>query len=183
MQLESVIKKRRSIRKFKNKRIPPSVVRSILSLARYSPSSMNGQPWHFIVVCDLKIKKRLAEIKNKYCPIKKRMYRADFITKAPVIIVVTVDKKLSYERQIENGVLACAHIMLAAHDKKLGSTYMSAYKAGEPRLAQEIRELLAIPRKVDPINIIPLGYPDEKCTPKKIRRLEKVISYENFTKR
>jgi nitroreductase len=183
MQLESVIKSRRSIRKFKNKGIALPVVKSILGLARYSPSSMDGQPWHFIVVTDLKTKKRLAEIKNKYCPIKKRMYRADFITKAPVIIVITVDRKLSYDRQVENGVLACAHIMLAAQNKKLGTTYMSAYKEGEPRLAQEIRELLAIPRKADPINIIPLGYPDEKCAPKKIRRLEKIISYENFGKR
>jgi len=52
VNLDNVIKGRRSIRKYKATDVPDSVIGQILDLARYTPSSMNGQPWHFIVVRD-----------------------------------------------------------------------------------------------------------------------------------
>jgi len=60
---------------------------------------MNGQPWYFIVVRAENTKEQLAEIKNRYCPMEKQNYRADFLQKAPVIIVVCVDKQKSYDRK------------------------------------------------------------------------------------
>ena len=50
MEFDETIKGRRSIRKYKNKDIPDSVIDELLNLARFTPSSMNGQPWYFIVV-------------------------------------------------------------------------------------------------------------------------------------
>lgn len=84
-----------------------------------APSSMNGQPWRFIVVKAEKTKEHLVEIKNRYCPVEKQDYEADFLRKAPVVIVVCVDKEKSYEREIENGVLATANLMLGACSRGL----------------------------------------------------------------
>ena len=106
MEIDKTIKGRRSIRRYQDRDIPDSVIKELLSLAIHAPSSMNGQPWCFIVVRAEKTKEHLVEIKNRYCPVEKQDYKADFLRKAPVIIVVCVDKEKSYEREIENGVLA-----------------------------------------------------------------------------
>jgi nitroreductase len=182
MDLKEAIKGRRSIRKYLDRDIPNSVIEELLALAIQAPSSMNGQPWHFIIVREEKIKSRLVEIKNKYCPIEKKSYQADFLLKAPVIIVVCVDKQNSYEREVENGVLATSNLMLGAYRQGLGSVYLSAYRHGEQRISEEIRGALKIPQNLDPITIVPLGYPDEIPEHKIIKPLKEMISYEAYRK-
>lgn len=180
MEIDETIKGRRSIRRYQDRDIPDSVIKELLSLAIYAPSSMNGHPWCFIVVRAERTKEHLVEIKNKYCPAEKQDYKADFLRKAPVVIVVCVDKEKSYEREIENGVLATANLMLLAYSRGLGSVYLSAYRTGEPGISQEVRQVLNIPQNIDPITIIPLGYPDEIPEPKMLRPLEEMTCYETF---
>jgi nitroreductase len=180
MEIDETIKGRRSIRKYQSREIPDSVIKELLGLAAQAPSSMNGQPWYFIVVRAERTKEKLAEIKNRYCPIEKQDYKADFLREAPVIIVVCVDKQKSYEREIENGVLATANLMLGAYSRRLGSVYLSAYRMGEPRISQEVKQVLNIPQTIDPITIVPLGYPNEIPEPKNLRPLEDMIYYETF---
>jgi nitroreductase len=180
MKLDEAIKGRKAIRKYQNRDIPDSVIEELFDLARYAPSSMNGQPWHFIVVKNDETKKQLVEIKNKYCPPEKRSYKADFLQNAPVVIVVCVDKQKSYGRGVENGILAAANIMLGAYSRGLGSVYLSAYSSDEPRISEDIRRILDIPENVYPVTIIPLGYPDGIPEPKELRPLEETIHYERF---
>jgi len=180
MEIDETIKGRRSIRRYQDRDIPDSVIKELLGLATYAPSSMNGQPWHFIVIRSEKTKKRLVEIKNKYCPVEKQMYKADFLQKASVIIVVCVDKQNSYDREVENGVLATANLMLGAYSRGLGSVYLSAYRNGEPAISDEIGQVLGTPLHINPITIVPLGYPDEIPEFKMVRPLEDMISYETF---
>jgi nitroreductase len=125
----------------------------------------------------------LAEIKNRFCPVEKQVYQADFIGHAPVILLVCVDRERSYEREVENAVLATANIMLGAVHKGLGSVYMSAYRANDPRISEEIRNLLEIPENIAPITIIPMGYPNETPEFKELRSLDEAIFYEAFGKK
>jgi len=183
MGIDEIIKGRRSVRRYKDRDIADSLIEELLDLARHAPSSMNGQPWHFIVIRSSKTKKKLAEVKNRYCPIEKQNYKADFLQGAPVIIVVCVDKEKSYGRAVENGVLATANIMLGACSRGLGSVYMSAYQEGKSNLSRDIGRMLAIPATMAPITIIPLGYPEEFPDPKNIRDLEEMVSHETFGKK
>jgi nitroreductase len=180
MEIDKTIKGRRSIRRYQDRDIPNSAIKELLGLTIHAPSSMNGQPWHFIIIRDKKIMEHLVEIKNKYCPLEKKEYKADFLRKAPVVIAVCVDKEKSYEREIENGVLATANLMLGAYSRGLGSVYLSAYRIGEPGISREVKRVLNIPQHIDPITIIPLGYPDEIPEPKPVGPLEEMISYESF---
>jgi len=182
MDLDATIKGRRSIRKYQDKDIPDSVIENLLDLARHAPSSMNGQPWYFVVVRNDETKRQLVEIKNKHCPTEKRMYKADFLRNAPVVIVVCVDTERSFNRGVENAVLATANIMLGAYCRGLGSVYMSAYRSDDPGVSEKIRQTLKIPQNVDPITIIPLGHPDETPEPKTMRPLDEVVFYETFGK-
>lgn len=160
--------------------MPDSTIQHLLDLARHAPSSMNGQPWHFVVIRDRKTKEEIAEIKNRYCPREKQSYPADFLRDAPVIIVICVDKQLSFQRDLENSVLAAANLMLAACAGGLGSVYMSAYASDDPRLSEEIGRTLKIPEGIRPVTILPLGYPNEAPEPKELRPLEEVVHLERF---
>ena len=56
-----LIRKRRSIRKFKPDPVPDEYVEKILEAARWAPSGANGQPWEFIVIKDRETINKLAE--------------------------------------------------------------------------------------------------------------------------
>lgn len=183
MEFEQVVRTRRSIRKFSTDEVPDELVRSLIDCAVRAPSSMNGQPWHFIVVRNAETKKRLAEIKNRYCPVEKSDYSADFLLGAPVLVLTCVDRARSFDRGIENGVLATAHLLLAAANNGLTGVYMSAYKTGTPEVADEIRAALSIPADIDPITLVPIGYPAEKAEPKTIKSVDEVVFNEAFGRR
>jgi nitroreductase len=180
MNLDQAVAGRRSIRKFRSTPVPRSVLVEIVDLARQAPSSMNGQPWHFLVVTRRHVKSRLAAIKNRYLPEDKRGYPADLLRHAPVVVVVCVDEAASHGRAIENGVLASALLLLAAHSRGLGAVYLSAYRAGQPRLASEIKRLLNAPRRLRPITMIPLGRPAEHPPAKELRQLQEILHFETF---
>ena len=97
-----------------------------------------------------------------------------------MVIVVCVDKARSFGREIENALLASSYLVLGAHNLGLGSVYMSAYTVGEPKLCEEIRTELSIPAGMEPISIIPLGYPNESAPPKQLRSLKEMMHFEHF---
>ena len=177
--LEDAIRNRRSIRKYRNRPVPDAIIRRLLDLSRHAPSSMNGQPGHFVIVRNSTTKKALAEIKSRYCPPEKRAYRADFLKEA-TILVVCVEKERSHDRTVENAVLAAAMFMLAAHGLGLGTVYMSAYQKGKPALMKEISRLLRLPKYILPISIIPFGYPAEVAGKKELRDPKEITHFEHF---
>ncbi|MFH1964583.1 MAG: nitroreductase family protein [Acidobacteriota bacterium] len=181
MQFEEVIRNRRTVREYEERPVSDLVIEEILSLAQQAPSSMNGQPWHFIVVRNRVTLDRLVELKNHYCPPEKQEFGADFIRKAPAVIFVCVNRDKSYDRGIETAVLATAYILLGACSRGLSGVYMSAYRADKPEIAQSFRELLDIPADFDPVTIIPLGYPAVEPPAKVVPSISGVISYEAFS--
>ncbi|MHA1334235.1 MAG: nitroreductase family protein [Promethearchaeota archaeon] len=48
--VEKVIFERRSIRSYKQKPLPESMIKRILEAARFAPSAGNAQPWKFVVI-------------------------------------------------------------------------------------------------------------------------------------
>ena len=50
MNYEQTARDRRSIRGYKPDPVPKEIIDEIIDVARYAPSSMNTQPWHFHVV-------------------------------------------------------------------------------------------------------------------------------------
>lgn len=153
---------------------------AVLDAARHAPSSLNGQPWVFIVVRDRELLARMAEIKNRHAAPDKRAYPSDFVAAAPVTIAVCVDRAHSYDRGRENGVIAATIALLAAHAHGLGGTYLTAYHPRDEGLAVELRGLLGLPDTIDPVALIPLGYPAGSPPPKELRPLDELVHYERF---
>lgn len=54
-----LIKSRRTVREFSDQPIPESVIEQCLLAAGTAPNGANKQPWHFVVVSDPEIKKKI----------------------------------------------------------------------------------------------------------------------------
>ncbi|HSF82647.1 MAG TPA: nitroreductase family protein [Anaerolineales bacterium] len=53
------LRRRRTVRHFSPRPVPPQVIENCLAAAATAPSGANMQPWHFAVVSDPAIKKRI----------------------------------------------------------------------------------------------------------------------------
>lgn len=145
------IKSRRSVRIFREDQIPDDILGKILEAATWAPSSGNLQNWEFVVVKDIGIRESIA-----------RNCRQDFIKKAPVLIVVCSNKKkvLNYGKRgeeffgIQNTSAAVQNLLLAAHSLGLGTCWVGSFdEAG-------LSEILSLPDYVQPVAVIPMGYPE-----------------------
>ena len=69
-----LVKKRRSVRKFKPGRIPDEYIDKIIEVARWAPSGFNFQPWDFVVIKSKALRTQLIDIlqDNTPKPLKQR---------------------------------------------------------------------------------------------------------------
>lgn len=110
MELFEVLRNRRSIRHFQEKEVPKELIEKLLEAAFLSPSSYNKRPWHFIVVDDRDLLKKLSKAK----------LGASGLATASVGIVVIADESRS-DVWIEDASIAAEHIQLTAVALGLGS--------------------------------------------------------------
>ena len=168
------IKTRRSRRLFLDREVSEEKINQILECAIAAPSSIDCQPWHFIVVRENILKRNIANLRDED-------NQQQFLT-APVLIVVCVDTEKSPSRYIDDGVTATQNILLAAHDLGLGSVYMCGSKPSDSKIAGEIRNILNIPEAVMPITILPIGYPipSEKLDDRNLINLNNIVHNDKW---
>jgi len=91
-EVYELMHQRKSIRKFKDKELSDKQIQKIIDAGVTAPSSLNSQPWSFVVVKDREKKKKLREI---YSSARKalNLYEQDtsFIEHATPIVVVCED--------------------------------------------------------------------------------------------
>jgi nitroreductase len=57
------IRKVRQVRQYRPDPVPEEVVAELLEVARWTGSSRNTQPWHFIVVDDRELLRRISQLR------------------------------------------------------------------------------------------------------------------------
>src|SRR5436190_4361206 len=70
-----------AVRQFEEKPVPEPIVQQIVEAGHLSASSMNGQPWHFIVVQDKETLRQIGALAPT----------GPYIAQAPLAIVVATD--------------------------------------------------------------------------------------------
>lgn len=174
--LLSLMEKRRSIRKFKNKQVEQEKIDRLIQAALFSPSGHAGYPWQFIVIEDRTLLSRLSLA---------RMHGSAFLAGATLGIIVMADQNLS-DTWIEDTSISSTFIMLAAQEMGLGSCWIQIRNRmhSEDKTAEEyIREILNIPAHIKILSMIALGYPDEEKRPKeKDKLLYERVFYHSFGK-
>jgi len=144
MELLEAIRTRRAIRKFKTDPVPPELIEKLLEAARWAPSSVNCQPWEFIVITDPETKKRIS----------RAFMLGPFLNQAPLAIAVAVDR-LKSTCQVQDGSIAAYAIWLAAHDLGLGACWEN------PIIEFGVKRILGIPVTKRLVSVLAIGYPDE----------------------
>jgi len=169
------IKKRRSIRAFTGEDVSKEEVEKLLEAATHAPSAGNIQPWEFIVIRDLRTKRKLSIA----------ALDQSFIEEAPVVIVVCANEMRSgrgYGSRgatlycLQDTAAAIQNMLLAAYALGLGTCWVGAFHE------EDARKTLNIPMGVRPIAMIPVGHPAEKPEPRSRRALSEIVHYETYSK-
>lgn len=171
MDFYNVIRKRRSVRKYKKDKVPDEVLIRILEAGRIAPSAKNIQPWKFIVVRDIESKKKVA----KAC--KNQMWMAD----ADVIICGCAIEKIAYGNMggymssfpIDLAI-AIDHIILAATNEGLGTCWIGAFDENE------VKKVLDIPDDIRVVALTPIGFPLEDPKDRGRKSFEEVFIFEKY---
>lgn len=171
MDVFEAIKSRRSVRAFTDQPVSREEVEKLIDMARWAPSAGNIQPWEFIVVRDLEIKRGLC----------KAALNQTFIEQAPVVIVVCANPQRSSHGYGSRGInlyclqdtaAATQNMLLAAHSMGLASCWVGAFRE------DEATQTLKIPSGLRPIAIVPIGHAAEKPRTRPRRPLDQIIHYE-----
>jgi len=166
MDFIELVRKRRSIRRYKSDPVPTQKLEYVLEAGRLAPSWGNRQCWRFIVVTD----------KAK----KKAISTRDWIAEAPLIIVGCAHPDLSGTRfnqqyyMLDMGI-AMEHMILAAAEQGLGTCWIGGQFDEE-----EVKQTLNIPEDVRVVALTPLGYPAETPGPKGRKPLKEIFNHDRW---
>ncbi len=149
-------RQRYSMRQFSAQSVEEDKVLQLLEAARVAPTACNYQPQKILVLNDEADMEAI-----------RRSTRYHFY--APLVLIVCYDQAVSWKNGFtgeDAGVLdaaiAATHIMLEAISLGLGSTFVGHF---DPKL---IKEVFHMPQTVQPVAILPIGYP---CAETKINPL------------
>lgn len=170
MDFNDLIINRFSARSFTGKPVDRETILEFLDAARFAPSAVNFQPWHFIVVTS---PEKLNELHQAY--------PRTWFREAPACIVVCADHRQSWKRRSDNRDFAYVdvaivtdHLILKATELGLGTCWVCNFNV------DLVRKFLNTPEHVEPMVLVPLGYTQAK-PPSKIRKpLDETVHWETF---
>jgi len=191
------LQRRRSIRSFSREPVPAGVIRDCVRAAASAPSGANRQPWHFAVVGEPRLKRRIreaaeAEERAFYGGRAPESWLADlaplgtdaqkpFLEDAPWLIVVFAERfeaaadgsKHKNYYVPESVGIATGMLLTALHQAGLATLTHTPSPMGF------LREILDRPVSERPFLIVVTGYPEAAVTVPDIERkpLETVISW------
>lgn len=146
--------KRRSIRKFKQEKVPDDAIQKILTAGMAAPSAHNNQPWEFIIVRDKKTLSDLSRVCRYWTPLRE----ADLA----IVVVANLERYNCEPRGffVEDCSACTQNILVAAQGEGLGAVWLGCYPADEN--IEGTRRLLGIPEDILPFSLIACGVPAEE---------------------
>lgn len=145
------IQTRRSIRKFKNKKVTDDMIKKILQAGMMAPSAGNQQSWQFIVITEKKLLDEIPRI-HPYAAMARQ---------AAIAILICGDLNAETHKGfwVQDCSAAAQNMLLAAHALGLGAVWTAVYPR-QDRI-DAARELFGLPQYIVPLALIPIGYSDE----------------------
>jgi len=176
--LQSLLRGRRSIRRYLETPVEPEKLRACLEAARIAPSAHNAQPWRFIVVDDPALKARLTG--ESFTGIYNG---SKFAAKAPVILVLVAKREFVAHHLgariqrvpyylVDMGI-AGEHIVLQAQELGLATCWMGWFNY------RRARKVLGVPRKFKIVAMMPIGYAETRPQREPPRKAFEAIAFFN----
>ena len=142
------LRRTRQIRRFTEEPVADGDIREILEVCRWTGSSMNTQPWQFIVIRDAAVRTRIAEI-SRY---------ARHVGGAPVAIAIQMPGEDAETDAYDEGRVA-ERILIAAGAMDLGA---GIGWAEQPEWSA-IGELLGVTPPAFVRTIVSVGHPTDEA--------------------
>lgn len=155
MTLSEILFRRRSVRKFTDRKVDRQTIDKILEAALTAPSSKNTRSSRFMVVEDPTMLERISQMRDS---------GSAFVKNAPMAVIVLGDTALT-DLWVDNCAISATILQLAAEEQGLGSCWV--HVNGRPRkkdapdmgtAAEYLRKLLPIPASWSPLCVVALGY-------------------------
>jgi nitroreductase len=155
MSINEIIKKRKSIRKYKEGAVVSEEdVKTILEAGMLAPSACNSRPWEFIVVRN---REKLNQIMETH-PYTKMLQTAS------TAIIICAD--INLQSGIAEGFFpqdcgaATQNILLQSAELGFGTCWCGVYPKEDK--VQAFRKLFELPSNITPFNVIAIGVSDEE---------------------
>ncbi len=181
MNAVEMILGRRSVRKYKDKKVERSIVEDIINTVKYSPSWTNSQICRYNIVDSPEI---ISTISNT------AMHNFNFniktIKNAAGILIISYIKNISgkvekygidyskeeekYWESFDVGI-ACQTFCLAAYEKGIGTCIMGVIDKNK------LKEILSIPKDEEVGVLITYGYPEKIPAPPKRKELNEILRF------
>ena len=203
--LMDVVRTRMTTRQFNpDIPVPREHIEMILDAARHGPSGANAQPWHYIVVTDSAVKKKIADYfvdeARKRAKLKMKFPTPNYrgLETAPGFVVVAADFRFvrafpvlldgsdldklyqqNAERILLQSVAAStmsAHLAAAA----LGYQVWWVTAIGQDDAQKEMRPLLGVPDDLAIIDIMLFGIPAKPPYKRWKKTLDQIMSWDRF---
>lgn len=191
------LQKRRTIREYSDREVPREIIEECLLTAGSAPSGANQQPWHFAVVTDPAIKKKIRENAEEE---ERAFYRGrapddwlealeqlgtdehkPFLEVAPYLIVIFAQShgvkpdgsKVKHYYVSESVGIATGMLIAAVHNAGLVSLTHTPSPMGF------LNEILGRPSNERPFLILVVGYPADDVKVPKItkKKLDEIASF------
>ncbi len=130
-----------AVREYDDRQIPDDVLHRILEAGRLSASSMNRQPWHFVLVRERGALEELG----------RRVRTGPYIEGAAAAVVVAYEKASRFG--VSDASRAVQSMVLTAWAEGVGSNWTGF--TGLREVAEQVR----LPEEYDVLAVIPFGYP------------------------
>ena len=166
MNFLDLVKKRYAVRDYDSREVEQDKLDYILECVRLAPSAVNFQPWR------IKVAKSGEELERIHT-----VYHQPWYKKAPCVIVVCANHSVSWHRRADgkdhadiDAAIATEHLCLAAAEQGLGTCWVCNFDVNL------CKEVLNLPDNIEPIVLIPMGYPLTEDVPEKKRKTLDEIS-------
>ncbi len=199
--LLELLKKRRTVRKFKPDPIPDDYIDKIIEAARWAPSGANSQPWEFVVIKKQELRDKINELMSEYHNIMRKTeavrepdlkfkWIAAGYFRAPVFILVCGDTRtkeayplnalLDSGSSIFTSSLANAflNMQLAVTTLGLGAQWVTAISS--PAVQVLTKDLLGIPKELVVYDMLAVGFPDTEIKPRLVREREEMVHRDYY---
>lgn len=161
MELDKVLKKRRSIRKYRQNDVDKEDINKIIEAGLKAPSAGNLQPWRFIVTYNKEKINQAVDTTYKGGNIDSDKNQ-DWIREVPVIILACIDYTDPVNKYgghgkkaaIQDVSAAVENMILKVVDLKLASCWISGFRE------KELKEVFEVPHNIDILAFLPVGYND-----------------------
>jgi nitroreductase len=173
-----VVLRQRACRAFAPDPLPHDLVERVLQAATFAPSAENKQPWVFVVVRDAERRAAIGDLNRRAWEGGAKSHSEARLTAslldevdqgaqggiaaAPVIVVVGGDTRLGDRRVLAASIFpATQNMLLAAGALGLGAALTTLPLV----FGDELAEIAGFPFEVQPMAVVPLGWPARPLGP------------------